>query len=85
MSELDLNGTNANKSGEAPTTGEELNHDQYYLDVVANETTARLFFSSFLHPLILEQIDLSTLRTIRTRAVDSNGVETIDEYSLLQK
>ncbi len=26
MSELDLNGTNANKSGEAPTTGEELNH-----------------------------------------------------------
>ncbi len=79
MSKTDLNIIIAGKFEKAPSVDEELNHDQYYYDIVSNETSAKIFFSKFLNPTALEQIDLSTLRVMPTRDVEPNGAETIGD------
>ena len=77
-SKNELNSPDAEKFEKtSPSVGDELDPDQYYYDVVSNETTARLTLSMFLDPRVLAEIDLSTLRTMPTRDVAPNGVRDI--------
>ncbi len=79
-SKNELNSKDAEKlEKKNPSAGDELDPDQYYYDVVSNETSARLLLSMFLGPRVLAEIDLSTLRTMPTRDVEPNGVETIGD------
>jgi len=56
-----------------------MTNDRYFAVIVANEVTARLFFLMFLPLFVLEQLDLSTLKTMFTRDVDANGIESVGD------
>ncbi len=56
-----------------------MTNDKYFAVIVANEVTARLFFLMFLPLFILEQLDLTSLKTMFTRDVDANGVESVGD------
>ncbi len=56
-----------------------MTNDKYFADVVANVINARLFFRIVLPPQILDQLDMSTLRTMRARDVGADGIEKIGD------
>ncbi len=67
------------KAKKAASLSDAMTNDKYFAVIVANEVTARLFFLMFLPLFILEQLDLATLKTMFTRDVDANGVESVGD------
>ncbi len=56
-----------------------MTNDKYFADFVANKLNTQTLFQMFLPKHILEELDLSTLRTVHTRDVGSDGVEKVGD------
>jgi len=58
---------------------EDMTNDKYFSDFVANRINAQTLFQMCLPEQVLEQLDLSTLRTVHARDVGADGVEKIGD------